>query len=320
MPLPCPLVGPHVSFPCCLSFLPSFLALFIFLLPFGSFVSFLPRPSFPSLSSHSPQRSTWGSKFTTNYQLPTTNYQLPPSSVAWILAEIVYMPACMSGFTCLFLCLPDCLPSVHPACANYVFHWDWGVVCLISFRFGVPLLSLLSFSSFFVFPSFNFDIAPEVINLQEASWVAIFPGDSSHKKIWRRFLLGQFFVNATTGSSQGGACSTNATASKQGHGYILFAALAHLINGSSNETKAGSTIYTHLVFAALVLCRWCENCQPLGAVSWPPGADIWSRRCTHPLAADRGGDEDGGANTSCRRGDQANVGVGMRQRHETPRG
>ena len=304
---------------------------FPFLVAFPSFLPFLPClfsyfPSVPSCPSFPvlpfppflliPHSDPLGDP----NSLPTTNYQLPPSLVAWILAEIVYLPACLSGFTCLFLCLLDCLPSVHPACANYVFHWDWGVVCLISFRFGVPLLSLLSFSSFFVFPSFNFDIAPEVINLQEASWVAIFPGDSSHKKIWRRFLLGQFFVNATTGSSQGGAFSTNATASTQGHGYILFAALAHLINGSSNETKAGSTIYTHLVFAALVLCRWCENCQPLGAVSWPPGADIWSRRCTHPLAADRGGDEDGGANTSCRRGDQANVGVGMRQRHETPRG
>jgi len=217
--------------------------------------------------------------------------------------------------------LLDCLPSVHPACANYVFHWDWGVVCLISFRFVVPLLSLLSFSSFtFFFPSFHLDIAPEVMSLQTASWVAIFPGDSSQKKIWRRFLLGQFFVtHATTGSSQGGA-GTKATDSMRGHGHLLFAALAHLINGSSNETKAGSTIYTHLVFAALVLCRWCANCQPLGAVSWPPGADIWSRRCTHPLAADRGGDEDGGANTCCRRGDQANVGVGVQQRRETPRG
>lgn len=190
---------------------------------------------------------------------------------------------------------------------------------MISFRFVVPLLSLLSFSSFLsFFPSSHLDIAPEVIILQKATWVAIFPGDSSTKKIWRRFLVGQFFVNATTGSSQGGACSTKATVSTQGH--ILFAALAHLISGASNETKAGSTIYTHLAFAALVLCRWCENCQPLGAVCWPPGADLWSRRCAHPLAADRGGDEDVGANTCCRRGKQANVGVGVQQRPETHRG
>ena len=136
-------------------------------------------------------------------------------------------------------------------------------MCLISFRFVVPLLSLLSFSSFLsFFPSSHLDIAPEVIILQKATWVSIFPGDTSTKKIWRRFLVGQFFVNATTGSSQGGACSTKATVSTQGR--ILFAALAHLISGASNETKAGSTIYTHLAFAALVLCRWCENCQPLG--------------------------------------------------------
>ena len=165
-----------------LPFLPFFLSCLVYFLTSLRFLRFLPSMSFLSLpSSHSPQRSTWGSNFTTNY---LTTYQLPPSSVAWILAEIVYLPACLSGFTCLFLCLLDCLPSVHPACANYVFHWDWGVVCLISFRFVVPLLSLLSFSSFtFFFPSFHLDIAPEVIILQKASWVNIFPGDSPMKEI-----------------------------------------------------------------------------------------------------------------------------------------